>query len=301
MPRNGGSRGAGLDPANPTGAVSGTGPGVIDGTPIGLLSTTKLGQVTDGAALQANWNLQRHRFMVGGSADRSRSNYELLQQLGLIDAEHRVFADPDRIDPIYRAAQVQIVGNRFDGTSRTNSAYFNETWSPVSNLHLTLAGRYNHTNVKSQLLTRSAEGTVRLDQIRNRNVIAPVMVVCPSANPTSCPAEPQPVPFDFNGNAANQTRTTDDFTYKSFNPQVGVNWLPISSLNLFANASRGARVPSVVELGCAFDSTPVPIFSNSANPTQLGTRARSLVGPTCTSAHDAVGRSVSAADPCDVG
>ncbi len=40
-----GNRGNGFD---------GTGPGVVDGTPIGLLSTTRLGQVTNGAALQAN-------------------------------------------------------------------------------------------------------------------------------------------------------------------------------------------------------------------------------------------------------
>jgi len=272
IPRNGGSRGVGADPDFPA-PIAGTGSGVVDGTPIGLLSKTALNQVTDGAALQANWNLERHRFMVGASTDRGRSHYDLRQRLGLIDANHRVYEDPANIDPIYRAAQVDIIGNDFDGTARTHSVYLNETWTPIRSVHVTLAGRYNDTSVRSQLLTRSAEGLVRLDQIRNRNVVAPVFVVCPTADPASCPAAPQPVPFDFNGNASNQTRTQDAFNYDSFNPQVGINWLPFPSLNLFGNVSRGARVPSVVELGCAFDSTPVEV--------QGVTRPRSLVGPTC--------------------
>lgn len=277
-PRNGGSRGVGADPLGGPAPISGTGPGVVEGTPTGLLSKTRLDQVTDGVGLQANWNLEKHRFMVGASADRNRSAYELRQRLGLIDAGHRVYEDPDNIDPIYRAAQEDIVGNRFDGTARTHSIYFNETWSPVSNIHLTVAARYNDTNVKSNLLTRSAEGTARLDQIRNRNVVSPVYVVCPGTDPASCPAEPAPVPFDFNGNASNQTRTQDDFDYESFNPQIGINWLPMPTLNLFGNVSRGARVPSVVELGCAFDSTPVPVVLGGV---QVGTRPRSLMGPTC--------------------
>jgi outer membrane receptor protein involved in Fe transport len=279
IPRNGGSRGAGNNSGGAGPApISGNGPGVVQGTPIGLLSKTTLDQVTDGGAAQANWNLQKHRFMVGASSDRSRSGYELRQRLGLIDATHRVYEDPANIDPIYRAAQQDIIGNRFDGTERTNSAYFNETWSPLGNLHLTLAARYNDTSVKSNLLTRSAEGTSRLDQIRNRNIVQPVYVMCTTTNPGSCAATPEPVVFDFNGNAANQTRTQDNFDYESFNPQVGINWLPVPSLNLFANVSRGARVPSVVELGCAFDSTPTPVVIDGQ---QFGTRPRSLIGPTC--------------------
>lgn len=281
VPRNGGSHGVGFDPTQPAPAA-GIGPGVVEGTPIGLLSTTRLDQLTDGAALQANWNLQKHRFMIGASADRSRSGYELRQRLGLIDANHRVYADPDNIDPFYRAAQEDIIGNRFDGTERTNSIYFNETWSPVSNVHLTLAGRYNDTNVRSNLLTRSAEGSSRLDQIHNRNVVPFVYAICTSTDPASCAAEPAPVPFDFQGQASNQTQTQDNFDYESFNPQLGINWLPIPTLNLFGNVSRGARVPSVVELGCAFDSTPAPVYVGTEdNPIQVGTRPRSLVGPTC--------------------
>ena len=281
IPRNGASHGVGFDPTRPAPAA-GIGPGVVDGTPIGLLSKTALDQVTDGAGVQANWNLRKHRFMVGVSTDRSRAGYELRQRLGLIDADHRVYEDPDHIDAFYEAAQEDIVGNEFDGTERTNSVYFNETWSPVGNVHLTLAARYNDTDVKSNLLTRAAEGSSRLDQIHSRNVVPFVYAICTSTDPATCAAEPAPVPFDFNGNASNKTQTQDNFDYTSFNPQIGINWLPIPTLNLFGNVSRGARVPSVVELGCAFDSTLVPVFAGPEDdPVKVGMRARSLVGPTC--------------------
>ncbi len=282
IPRNGGSPGAGSDVNAPRVNFGGTAPGVVAGTPIGLLSKTALGQVTDGLAFQANWNLPQHRFMAGAAFDRSRSDYDLLQRLGSIDAAHRVYEDPANIDPIYRAAQVDIVGNSFNGTERNSSLYFSETWSPAASVHVTLAGRYNHTEVTSRLATRSAEGSTRLDQIRNRNIVDPVNVVCPTTDPASCPDEPAPVFYDFNGQAANQTATHDRFVYNSFNPEFGLNWLPVSGVNLFGNVSRGARVPSVVELGCAFDPTPVPILGGAPGHVEpIGTQPRSLAGPTC--------------------
>ncbi len=92
---------------------------------------------------------------------------------------------------------------------------------------MTLAARYSDTDVKSHLLTRAAEGSARLDQIHTRNVVPFVYAICTSTNPTSsCRRTRPPVPFDFNGSASRQTQTQDHFTYESFNPQFGVNWLP---------------------------------------------------------------------------
>ncbi|MEJ0098459.1 MAG: hypothetical protein WDO12_01395 [Pseudomonadota bacterium] len=127
IPRNGGSRGVGADPNGPSPAA-GTGPGAIDGTPIGLLTDTALNQSTDGAALQAK--LETTPASTSWSAPRwtaATRATRCQQQLGLIDAEHRVYADPDHIDPFYRAGQVPITGNLFHGTETTYSAYFNET------------------------------------------------------------------------------------------------------------------------------------------------------------------------------
>jgi outer membrane receptor protein involved in Fe transport len=227
------------------------GAGVVDGTPIGLLTPTGLDQTTNGGALQSNWNLERHKLMVGASIDRSHTGYRMSQRLGLIDAAHRVYLDPANIDPLYYAASHDIPGNNFHGTETTKSAYFNETWSPLRNLHLTLAGRYNKTTVSSDLLVRTA--TADLHEIRSNSQILDELV-------------------------NHMTRTAENYRYSSFNPQVGINWLPVPSLNIYGNVSRGARVPSVVELGCAFDSTPVDISIGNSQ----GTAPRSLVGPSCS-------------------
>ena len=49
--------------------------------------------------------------------------------------------------------------------------------------------------------------------------------------------------------------TTGDYDYYSFNPAFGVAWEPIENLTTYGNISRGARTPSVIELGCARDHT----------------------------------------------
>lgn len=232
-----------------------TGPGVVAGTPIGLLTSTSLAQRTDGGALQFNWNLEHHAFMVGASIDRAHTSYDMFQRLGLIDASHNVYVDPANIDPDYYAARFDVPGNNFSGTSTTKSLYLQETWTPVKSFSLTAAARYNHTGVDSELLTRSTAGQVELSDLR----------VSRASDYTD-------------GQVFRRTQSQESFTYRSFNPSLGVNWRPVEDLNLFGNISRGARTPSVVELGCAFDPTPVLRVPGSP---ELGSAPRSLVGPGC--------------------
>ncbi len=230
-------------------------PGVVPGTPIGLLTSTSLRQTTDGFALQSNWNLEQHKFMLGASIDRSRASYLMTQRLGLIDAAHRVYGAPISDDPttpstIYRqyyAASHDVPGNDFSGVETTKSLYFSETWSARPNLHFTATARYNHTETASDLLVRTSEGTRELHELRSDEI-----------DPT--------------------TRTAEDFIYRSFNPSVGVNWLPDPQLNLYGNLGRGARTPSVVELGCAFNPTPVPFILGTTN---FGSIPASLLGTGC--------------------
>lgn len=232
-----------------------TGPGVVAGTPIGQITRTALEQRSDGAAAQMNWNLERHAAMVGVSVDRARTRYDMFQRLGNIDASHRVYLDVAGIDPDYYAAEFDVPGNNFDGTSTTASLYLQDTWTPVKALTLTGAARYNRTRVKSTLLTRSTAGQVELHELREFRA------------------------SDYtDGQVFKRTASQESFTYTSFNPSAGVNWRPDDTLNLFGNLSRGARTPSVVELGCAFDPTPVPRVPGSP---ELGTAPRSLVGPGC--------------------
>ncbi|MDP2246828.1 MAG: TonB-dependent receptor, partial [Nitrosomonadales bacterium] len=49
----------------------------------------------------------------------------------------------------------------------------------------------------------------------------------------------------------------EKFSYYSLNPSLGVSWQAKPSLNIFGNVARGTRTPSVIELGCAFDDTPI--------------------------------------------
>ncbi|MBS0448290.1 MAG: TonB-dependent receptor [Proteobacteria bacterium] len=245
--------------ANQSSLVDGqaNGTGVVDGTPIGLLTTTSLQQKTDGIALQANWNLDRHKFMVGASVDRSRATYTMVQQLGLIDAAHQVYLAPDEIDPQYYAASHQIPGNDFSGTETTISLFASETWTAASNLFVTAAARYNYTTTDSHLAVRTSAANVELHELITGTQ-------------------------GLDDNVDLTTQTAEGFRYTSFNPSLGINWLPQPDLDLYGNLSRGARVPSVVELGCAFDSTPVPLIVGSgAEQHSIGTAPRSLVGPGC--------------------
>lgn len=264
-PRNGGNA------VNPATGVFGTGSGVVDGTPIGVLTRTSLGQTTDGGTLQLNANLHSHRFLVGAAYDDARARYDANQQLALIDAAHRVYTAPDQIDPIYRAAQVPVTINRFNGSSRTFSLYFSETWSAADNLHFTLSGRYNADFVHNNLDARLGGD---LSEIRNRR---PTFILCPTNDLASCPDSVGPLIIN---DLSRETLapTQESFTYRSFNPSLGFNWLPIPTLNLFGSLSRGARAPSVIELGCAYDGTLVNVAPNGT-PVYV---PRSLAGPTCS-------------------
>lgn len=240
----------GANQNNRVGGIT-AGSGVIEGTPIGLLTPTALSQKTTGGALQANWNRATHKFMVGVSLDRSHTGYFMAQQLALIDPAHAVITDPANISSQYYAASNAIPGNDFHGTQTTRSAYLNETWSILENLHLTLAARYNKSTVESDLLVRAS--LEDLHELRTTRV-------------------------DLDQLINTQTRTLEAFDYSSFNPQIGINFLPIPSLNVYGNFSRGARVPSVVELGCAFDDTPVDISIGTA----IGQAPRGLLQSGCT-------------------
>lgn len=242
--------------------------GVIEGTPIGQITNTSIDQITQGAALQVNFNLDQHAFMVGASIDANESAYTGRQRLALIDENHRVFLAPEDIDPLYLAAREPITNNEFDGFSDTYSAYFSETYSPFDNLHLSFSGRYNYTHVKNNLSARANSDVGDLHEFRDFDTAQPDGTLCPTADLASCPDE-----LNFNGRfgtaikiannpenniGGNRTRllpTSETNFYRSFNPSLGVNFLPRPDTNIYANWSQGTRAPSIVELGCAYDPT----------------------------------------------
>ncbi len=287
-PRNG----AAGDRRNQTAGLSSR--GWIDGTPTGVMNKTRIGQLTDGAALQLNWNLPQHKFMLGGSVDAAQSDFTSLQRLGLMDESHRVYTDPTAIDPVFTAAREDIRNNVFAGQSTTYAGYLSETFSPWDNVHLSFSGRFNHTRVKNRLKARSRAGYDNLHDLLDLNTYRPTVVVCPGTDPAACPAQPN---YNFRANwdrdvwlssdpyyglgQYSERPTSESFTYNAFNPAVGLSVLPIESLNVFFNWSQGTRTPSSVELGCAYDPSLVPQDPTDPHSPKIP-RSFASIGGACT-------------------
>jgi outer membrane receptor protein involved in Fe transport len=234
------------------GAATVTGTGTVEGTPTAVLTDTRIDQVTDGASLQLNWNYDKHKFMVGASIDAPSAEYSSGQMLGLMDANRNAFLAPDQIRDQYAAASVEIHNNDFKGNQLTKSLYASETWSPIDTLHFTGAMRYNVTKGKNEIASRT-HGTFVWD-LAQLSTFPNYYDVCTNG---VCPPQGYALP-----DAANLLNPPEKekFSYYSLNPSLGVSWQAKDTLNIYGNWAQGTRVPSVIELGCAFDHTPVPIY-----------------------------------------
>lgn len=248
--------------------------GYIEGTPVALVTETQIDQLTDGASMQLNWNTEHHKFMVGMSIDSSDSTYQSGQRLGIFDNKRNVILDPNQVGYEFAAASQSFGLNDFSGNSITKSLYFNETWTPNKEWAFTASGRYNFTKVKNDLAISNILGLAGATQFKN---FYDILVLCNDLNGNGtieyetqeCPSGFRPFSFELAEQAgAIGKGETEKFTYRSFNPSFGATWQPLESLNLYGNWSRGARTPSVIELGCAYDATPVRIGVDlQGNPT----------------------------------
>ena len=243
------------------------GSGVVEGTPTAIITDSDIQQSTKGAALQLNWNLDEHKFMVGASIDKSYASYVGKQRLGLMDNDRNVFNDPSLLGDEYFYASHDGVINDFSGTSRTKSAYFSETWTPTQTLNLSFSGRYNYTDVVNKLAPTKAERNLTNIRAMNRYVFG---IICPGGDTANCPYSIDgPMSADewkrlLNSRVAGadpinllDKSATEKFNFHSLNPAVGATWQAKPNLNLYANWNQGTRTPSVIELGCAYDGTLV--------------------------------------------
>ncbi|BEV08827.1 TonB-dependent receptor [Methylophilus sp. DW102] len=228
-------------------------------TPTAVFTDNRIEQVIDGASFQFNWNLEQHKFMIGASIDAAKASYNNKQQLGLLDANRNAYLAPDDIHPMFTAADETISNNDFDGTSTTKSIYFSETWTPIETLHFSAAGRYNQTKVKNTIATRYGTGAFSIGEVLG----------LPDFWDT-CTTDAECQNYVQGYKKADLSRQldpaeTEKFSYYSFNPSLGVSWQAKPNLNMYANWAQGTRTPSVIELGCAFDKTPVNT-GTAANP-----------------------------------
>jgi outer membrane receptor protein involved in Fe transport len=247
--------------------------GFIEGTPTAIFNDTEIGQDGKGGALQLNWNLDKHKFMVGTSYDTSDSTYDSKQYLGFLDANRRGYTAPDLLGWEYFANSEQngFALNNFKGDNTTKSLYFSETWTPIKTLNITAAARFNHTRVNNQLAVSRLGNFGDVNRILN---LLNALTLCTDNNndgtvdASECPTglDGYIVPFDLssgytdrfgNNQLGMDPGLKEKFKYRSFNPSLGVTWQAREDLNLYGNLSRGARTPTTIELGCAFDDSPV--------------------------------------------
>lgn len=239
------------DTGNPV-LVDGAGlgqPGYIEGTPTAVITDNRINQTTDGASIQFNWNLEKHKFMVGLSIDDASAEYNNSQQLGFFDANRNGYLDPDQAHPQFAAAFTPINNNDFSGTNTTKSMYFSETWNPVENWHFNFSGRYNDTKTKNKVATRSGNFAYSIGDV----IAEPDQYnICPDGDCSGIPTNFRLLRLDDTVDEAE----TETFSFYSFNPSLGATWQASNNVNVYANWSQGTRVPSVIELGCAADKTP---------------------------------------------
>ncbi len=240
--------------------------GYIDGTPIAIITTNEIKQEVKGGAVQLNWSADQHKFMVGSSIDHAIVSYSNSQLLGLLDANRKAYLDPLNIGEEFTAASTPISNNNFSGSSDTRSLYMSENFSPNDNLHFSFGARYNYTVVSTLMRTRKNTSGVDVSDFKNGYLN---YLLCTGLGLDSCDSsalnDPVVNPIANDSNNYFGPYVKESFTYHSLNPSLGATWSPQENLNLYANWSQGARTPSTIELGCAYDRTPVNI-GTAANP-----------------------------------
>ena len=266
-------------------AVDGVGydqPGYVKGTPTALFTDNQVDQEVNGASVQFNWSFEQHKFMVGASIDAASAEYSNEQRLGFLDADRKAYLDPAQAHPQFAGAFVGYKNNDFEGTNATKSIYFSETWTPSKEWNFNISGRYNLTQTKNKIAARSGFLNLGIGDV----IAEPDRYnVCGDSNGdgkvtmadcTNIPLGYRPLNLDRVVDPAE----TEKFSYYSFNPSLGTTWQAKENLNIFANWSKGTRTPSVIELGCAFDSTPVQTSSFDTNgdgvPDQFTYQAKSI-------------------------
>ncbi|MCB5206616.1 TonB-dependent receptor domain-containing protein [Methylovorus mays] len=267
--------------------AEGTGTGYIQGTPTAVITNSVIDQTGQGFSGQFNWNLDTHKFMVGVSLDKAGAKYFASQRFGLLDSQRNVYSDPANIGEEYYAASHDVPVNDFDGDKTTKSIYFSETWSPTQTFNLAFSARYNATHIRNTLAPKAKYTDLTDPRLMNHFL---EYVVCSGTSVSDCSYDPSKmVPADEwlrlqgRGYSYLGDPITEKFNYYSLNPAIGATWQATPRLNMYFNWNQGTRTPSVIELGCAYDATIVPLTDINGNPVSNITGPRSLIdGRSCS-------------------
>ncbi len=234
-------------------------PGFVEGTPTALITDNQIDQIVDGASVQFNWNFEQHKFMVGASIDAAEASYQNEQRLGFFDANRKAYLDPAQAHPQFLGALQGLSNNDFEGTNTTKSIYFSETWTPTQAWNFSASARYNVTKAKNKIAVRYGQLNYDIGGligVPNKYNICTDVDNDGDVDATDCAGVPNGYKPYLLTNVLDPAET-EKFSYYSFNPSLGATWQARENLNVFVNWAKGARTPSVIELGCAFDDTPV--------------------------------------------
>jgi iron complex outermembrane receptor protein len=211
-------------------------PGCAGLAPNGLFNFGRSETGSEGVALQWTHLTESHQIVLGSTFDWNDVDFRQSQMLGFIDSERSVYLDPSReADLGLLPLSQEITRNNLTGSSSTAAFFFSDTWTAAPNLFVTYGARLSYSRVKNEL---QSDKPIPLYQFTS-NFFNTRAEVCGTLSSVS-------------------TRflcSTGDYGYRSLNPSLGVSWLPAEDLNVYGNVSRGSRVPSVIELGCARDKT----------------------------------------------
>lgn len=225
-------------------------PGVI---PNGVFNYGRSDQMGRGLTAQLVGQRDDTQIVVGVSHDTSEIDFGQSQRLGWIADDRSVVLDPSDsrrtgLVPLSQAIQ----RNDLRGTSETTSLFGLSVWQVTPKLTLTTGFRYNRSRVKTNLV---ADRPIPLYQFTT-DIVDAFLPECGAENDLASPAR--------------FICTRGDYGYRSFNPSAGLSWQADPTLTAFGNVSRGARVPSVIELGCARDRVAEAQFAGLNSGRLLG-------------------------------
>ena len=208
----------------------------------GMFNFTNLEQKSKGWSLQASMELGQHQLTAGMTYDSNHIEFLQSQLLAAIDSERNVnlITDPEFIDAGYFQVFRPIIRNDLKGSSTSKSIFMSDTWTITDGLHLTYGGRFNWSNVKNTLVSDRGKDLYNFSNA-DFNPLRQRCKVDGSRN--------------VNERLGRFVCSEGDYDYRSFNPAIGIVWQPVDSLSIYGNVSRGSRVPTVIELGCARDRT----------------------------------------------
>ncbi len=214
----------------------------------GTFNFSDLKQDSFGFSLQGAWDVGNHQIVFGAGLDKNKIHFSQREMYGEINENHEVIPVRDEayyLEGMY-AAKYPVIRNNLNGHSTTKGLFFSDTWSPLETLHLTYGARFNWAQVVNTLVSDRGNDLYQFEfnplNPGGSGLLNPLRQRC------SQPGDPFITYARF-------VCTDGDYKYRSFNPSIGIAWEALENFSLYGNISRGARVPTVIELGCARDHT----------------------------------------------